>query len=1031
MKKILHLIAFIALAITTKAQVTTFSVTTTPCHNDGVLTVTLTGFTPPVTVAWTTYGTAGTTTTHTGITGSTDALTSYSGGPVSISVTDAASVTGWNSFGGMPPFTYSVTTTDAYCPALGTATATVTGGTGPYSYQWYTYPGMTIVSTTNPASLAGAAYGIRITDAAGCVYGSESTFDSATINSIAPFSYSVTPTPANCTNGTVSSSTITGGTGPFSYLWSNGATTPSITGLTTGWYKLTVTDASGCSADRWAFVSQVVTVSVPITTTPTTCTASDGAAIAFPTGGVPPYSYVWSNSVTLQSQSGMPAGAYNVTATDVNGCIGKGYTTVSVSTPITVTYSTTPSSCTSPTGSATVAPTGGTGPYSIVWYTTPVQTTLTATSLPAGTHNFKVTDAAGCVRTGGAVVPPVNVITATTAIAPALCTLATGSISVAPLGGTTPYTYSWTGGGSTASVTGRTSGTHTVTITDAIGCKLIKSLYIPYTSPVSLGASTTPASCLFTNDGSITATATGGTTPYTYSWSTGGTTSTISSLLTGRYWAYVTDAAGCTASHHVLLGYNTTATSCYCTISGKVYHDANNNCVQDPGEAGIPNIQMQCSGMGYTYTDASGDYAFKVPTGSYTISETVRSFYPLSTCQTNYIPVSVTASSGCVHTVNFANTINPIHDIHISIWNSNLPVPGNTYNQHMLISNEGTVPETSILAGYKPDGQLFAPTFAPGAIFSGSPYWYNTAAGFPTLAPGTSQAFLNSYSVPTSIPMGTNVVFKDTCAYTAPMSNWLTDYSPANNLDYLNTTVVSSYDPNFKEVSPKGAGPTGIISYDDSVLEYMVHFQNLGTWQAQNVVVIDTLDNNLDWTSLRPIYQSAQCNIALTQVGSYKIATFTFNNINLPPAKNEPLASNGLFTYTIKTRSGLPVGTTFRNSASIYFDYNEPVKTNTTLNTIGVTTRTNNITPDEYHSFTIYPNPAGSIFNALINSDYETAAKMVVSDITGKTLLSKILTLQKGQQTIATDISQLTSGIYFVTLNANGKTETSKLVVMR
>ena len=279
---------------------------------------------------------------------------------------------------------------------------------------------------------------------------------------------------------------------------------------------------------------------------------------------------------------------------------------------------------------------------------------------------------------------------------------------------------------------------------------------------MTVGISSTEASCIFTADGSITATAAGGTTPYSYNWSTGAATSTISSLATGRYWLSVSDAAGCRVDDiYDDLGYDASATSCYCTISGTIYDDANNNCVQDAGEAGIPNIQVYCSGIGYTYTDLSGNYSFKVPSGTYTVSETVLAFYPLSSCQLNNISVTAVASSGCTHTVNFANGISTIHDMHVSTWDYNLPIPGHTYNQAVIISNDGTVTESSVLSGYKTDGQLYTPTFVSGGIFTGGSNYYNTAAGFPTLTPGNAESFLVSYNTPTGIPLGTSVLFKD------------------------------------------------------------------------------------------------------------------------------------------------------------------------------------------------------------------------------------------------------------------------------
>jgi uncharacterized repeat protein (TIGR01451 family) len=1030
MKKLIPLIICLASAFSSFAQTASFTVTTAPCHNDGVLTANFTGLTPPLTVSWTTYGTTGTTYTHTGVSALTDALTSYSGGPISLTATDGTG-TAYSYFAGAPPFSFTTVAAPAICPALGSETATVTGGTAPYSYQWFDLSTMATVGTTNPISLPAGGYGLTVTDAAGCTFGSLVTMDSvAPVYSIAPFSVPVSTTVASCTNGTATAGPITGGTPPYTYLWSNGSTAASISGLVMGSYSCVVTDAGGCSATGYGYVSQSITITVPTTPTPATCLASDGAIIGFGSGGLPPYTYLWSNGATTQAQTGLTSGSYNVTVTDANGCIGYGSGYISAATPITVTYTSTTSLCTSATGTAHIVPTGGTAPYTINWYTAPPQTGATATSLAPGTYGFHVTDAVGCVRSGSVPVAPFETILESHTTTSALCTLANGAITVVPSGGTTPYTYSWSTGATTSGISSVPAGGYNVTITDAAGCHISKHLIVPGYSPVGVGLSSTPASCIFSNDGAMSATPTGGTSPYSYSWSTGGTGSSISSLLTGYYGVYVTDALGCTAHNSTWLPYNP-GTSCYCTISGTVYNDINNNCIQDPGENGIPNIQIYCSGRGYTYTDLAGHYSFQVPSGSYTITETVMTFYPLAGCQTNNIPVTAVAGTGCVHTVDFANNTATIHDTHISTWDYTMPIPGNTYTQLTVVSNDGTVNESTILSGYKPDGQLFAPSFTPSGIFTGAPYWYNTAPGFPLLNPGYTQPFLIDYAVPTFIPLGTSVLFKDSVACAAPMSTWLTDYTPWNNTNYFNTTVVSSYDPNFKEVSPKGVGTAGTITYADSVLEYMVHFQNTGTAPAQNIVVVDTLDNNLDWTTLRPVYQSAKCKVTLEQSGTYKIAKFIFNDINLPAESTNAITSNGALTYTIKTRHGLPVGTTFKNRAAIYFDYNAPVITNTTLNTLGSTLATSNVPSAPQASFSVYPNPAARSFSAIINSTEAGSATLSISDVTGKTLITKTVEMQKGYQSVSNDVTDLTPGIYFVTLLQNGQAQTQKLVIMK
>ena len=929
-----------------------------------------------------------------------------------------------------PDFTQTVTTTPAVCPVLGSASALVTsGGVTPFTYVWTNNAGSTIGTTSTISVPTGVGYNEVTTDALGCSVGSYDL-----VVTYAPdFTATVTTTNADCTNGTASVS-ITGGTAPFSYLWSNGATTNPITGLITGTYTLHLTDALGCvDSALEGFVPQTITITDADVVTPATCIAPNGSIMAFGSGGTPPYSYLWSNGATTQTITGLAGGYYYVRVTDANGCIGSGNDYVSTSTPITVSYATTPSACTAPTGSATLTIGGGTAPYTVTWYTTPPQTGTTATALSAGNYYFSIVDAAGCTQHGTVIVPPVDVIYLSFTSTPATCLASNGSVSVTATGGFTPYSYSWNTGGTTSSLSAIASGTYTATVTDAHGCSVSNCQHVPYTSPLVLGLSSTDASCLYTHDGTITATASLGTPPYIFS--TGGSSSgsvTIPGLATGPYWIYVTDAIGCNTWEYTYVDYDVSDSSCFCVVKGTVYDDINHNCIQDAGEPGIQNIQLQASGFGYTYTNPSGEYYFLLPSGTYTVAQTVLHMYPLSPCQPNDIPYTSVAATGCNTTINFADTLNPIHDMHISTWDYTAPPrPGFPYTQVSVITNDGTVTEPNILAGYNPDGQIYGPSFVPSGIFSGAPYYYNTTGSSFTLTPGAGQQFLINYNVPADIPLGTNVIFKDSVAYTSPMTNWLSDYSPWNNINYFTTTTVGSYDPNFKEVSPKGWDGVGMITTDDSVLEYMVHFQNTGSYMAENVVVKDTLDANLNWASLKPVYMSDKCVVKMDDNGH---VTFTFNNIDLPPSSSEPITSNAMFTYTVKLRPGLALGTQIKNRGSIYFDFNAPILTNQTLNTIGWPEHTPTVAAPASgnNTFTIYPNPAQNTFNAIINMDNSGNYSLTVCDVTGKTEISKKLSLQKGSQNITVDAGRLSPGVYFVTLKGDDNfTQTQKLVILK
>ncbi len=1030
MKRILASLIFSFCASMAMAQTATITQLTAPCHSDGVLVVNTTGFTG--TLSYNYYlGASSVHIVHGGVSAATDTLRGWVGGLIFVEVNDSsAGASAAASFTG-GPFHFSFTSVPAACPTLGTITANVTGGTGSYTYAWVNASGASMGSA-NPMSGPWGQYFVTVTDGAGCTLSSQYATDSgAFLNYVPPFYYTDTSTNASCTNGTATITSITGGTPPYSYLWSNGARSASITGLTRGTFLVTITDSNGCTADTgFLRVDQTPAITVGVTTTPATCLNNDGAIIAFGAGGASPYTYVWSNGATTQSQTGIAAGSYGVTATDANGCSGDGYGYIYVSTPITVTYATTPSSCTSPTGTATLTIGGGTAPYTVIWYTAHSHTGATISGMASGFYNFQVTDSVGCVQTGTVYIPPVDVITAGIGGTAATCLSATGSAAVYPSGGVAPYTYAWSTGATASSISSVVGGYYTVTITDVNGCSVTKGVLVDVASPVSLAFSTTPASCIFTSDGVITAIPYGGTAPYHYGWSTSDTVATITGRPAGLYSAYVTDAVGCTAGDTITLGYNAAADFCYCTISGTVYHDLNHDCTQDAGEDGINNIQIHCGGRGYTYTDSNGNYSFKVPSGTFDISQDVLSYYPLSHCQSNHISVTALAASGCVHVVNFSDSLNPIHDVHISTWDYNYAIPGHTYYQAMIVSNEGTATESSILEGYKSDGQLYAPTFSPSSAFgTGSGNWYGSTSAYPSLRAGASTNLMASYNVPTDIPLGTSVVFKDSVAYTSPMSNWLADYSPWDNVNYFITNIVASFDPNFVEVSPKGYGAAGTITYSDSTLEYMVHFQNTGTWSAQNIVVIDTIDANLDWSTLKPIYQSAKCKVDVSEGG---VAKFTFTNINLPAQMYNDGGSNGMFTYTVKTRHALPIGTQFRNKAAIYFDYNKPVYTNTTLNTLGWPTSVPvAASAAATGSFDLYPNPTSNTFNIVVTSEQSMTYGLRVTDISGRTAINKSIAVAKGTETVSVDASSLPSGVYFVTLYGGEKLQTRKLVILK
>jgi hypothetical protein len=1042
-------LTFALAAIHINAQTMTGTVLTQPCNNNGQIGVTVTGLTPPISYTYNNWA-ANVNIVHTGVTTLTDVV----GGLNAYQYLNYANPNSWGiaASDGTNTAYFSITLTPAFsdtikvynglCPAPSTLQAIAfNGGTPPYSVVWTNTATSTSYSA-NPALVSNGSYQFLITDGAGCTVRSANGFTfNAQVTSLSNINFIVTGTSANCTNGTAIVGPVSGGVAPYTYLWNNSANTTSLSGLTQGLYNCTVTDAIGCQKTNNYYVSQAVTINYNSSVTNATCLQNNGSVLSFVSGGTTPYSFAWSNGANTQNLTAVTGGSsYIVQITDANACTGTGYVYVGVSTPIFVTYTASPSSCTTPNGSATITPVGGAVPYSIIWYTFPLNSTGTSISnYGPGNYSFKVTDANGCIQTGSAIIPPTSTITAFITNGSIVCPATTGNISVTASSTSGPLTYLWNNAATTSAITAPL-GNYNCVITDAGGCSVTKYGSINQISPVSVGFSTTPATCIYFSNGSAMANASGGTAPYAYLWSNSQTGTTASALMPGHYYVTATDANGCQGWGHTYVGSNGTNNSCYCTITGTVYADANNNCVRNTGENGIPNIQVHCSGFGYSYTNASGVYSFLVPTGTYAISESVQALYPLSTCQSNAQVVSVVAVSNCSTVVNFANNILVLptfHDLHIITSNINSPVPGNSYTQRVIVQNEGSFVESTVKLGYKHDGQLNYSSSSPWTLIQQNPLnhpnWFSINTGFPALNANTNSSTLINYNVPTNIPVNTAVNFMDSCSSAAPIAtNWLTDYTPWNNVNSHQAVVVASYDPNFKEVSPQGVGPNGNIQSKDSLLTYIVHFQNEGTYYAQNVVVVDTLDPDLKITSLRPGYSDHKYSVSLSDNG---VATFTFKNINLPwkSAFGDALSS-GMFVYSIKTKKNLPLGTQIKNKAAIYFDYNAPIITNTTLNTLvagGPTTSVMDLSNNKNDKLLLFPNPASGDFIVLYESAENSNALLNIIDISGREVSSKNINLSIGENNFTENTSHLQNGIYLVQLKTTSQTITKKLVIAK
>ncbi len=431
----------------------------------------------------------------------------------------------------------------------GEATAAGGGGNGNYTYVWSNGG-----STASISGLGVGTYIVVVTDAENC---SATTSVLVSQPSVLTANASATAQSGFGQNDGTATANPTGGTANYTYAWDNGGTTQSISGLAPGNYNVVVTDANGCSAVQTVTVNSFnCTLAANISGTNVVCFgANNGTAEVFVTTGANPATYAWSNGETTAAVSNLAAGLYTVNITDANNC--PALLNISISEPALLdanATSTSESALGANDGTATANPTGGTGAYTYLW--NGGATTQSINNLAPGTYTVVVTDENGCTSEQTVEVSSfLCAISSQQTIVDVSCAgAANGSVTVSLTGGTAPFTYAWSNGGTTATISNLEGGTYTVNVLDANGCDFSANAAVAEPAPYSAwDVQTTNPLCPNDATGSATASITGGTQPYTFLWSNGAVGNTLSNVPTGTYTVQVTDHNGCQSSTSVSL----------------------------------------------------------------------------------------------------------------------------------------------------------------------------------------------------------------------------------------------------------------------------------------------------------------------------------------------------------------------------------------------------------------------------------------------------------------------------------------------
>ena len=501
----------------------------------------------------------------------------------------------------------------------------LTGGpAGQFTYAW-TGPNNFNSTLQNPTTNTAGNYTLVVkSDANSCTASASVTVQQ---NTTPPITAIATPANLNCNNTTIQLNATGSSQGAdFSYLWTtsngnivSGETTLTPVVNTAGTYNLLITNTNnGCATTASATVNQSPAMAASASGTNVSCNGgSNGAATANGSGGIGMYTYLWSTTATTASIAGLSSGTYLVTISDSENCTASATYTVTQPDLLLANASATGETALGAhNGTATAAPTGGSPNYTYAWNNG--GSTATITGLAPGSYTVTVGDANGCTAVQTVTVNTFGCTLAADIVASNVtCNGANdGTAGVSLTGAANPVSFIWSNGVTTQNISGLTPGVYTVSVVDGNNCPAVLNTTINEPTAVSANASANAETASGANDGTATATPTGGMGDYTYIWSNGGTTATLSNLAPGTYTVVVSDANNCTATQSV----NVSAFNC--AISASIT-SVNASCFGK--NDGLATIVLSGGSLPYTYNWSNGATtatANNLAAGSYTVSAT-------------------------------------------------------------------------------------------------------------------------------------------------------------------------------------------------------------------------------------------------------------------------------------------------------------------------------------------------------------------------------------------------------------------------
>ena len=540
--------------------------------------------------------------------GSTDAnLTNVPAGVYDVTVTDQnmctiVSQTSEVTNPGTPTLTISGDDVNCFGASTGSITLDIMGGSGGNTITW---SDSSLVGLTNPTNLPAGDYFVTVTDMSMCAATTMITIGEPAAP-IAITEISIDEATCGNNNGSVTVD-VTGGTGNYTYAWSSGTGTSTVSGLASGNVTLTITDQNMCTEIVSYNVSEPNALQVNDTQTTIVnadCNgASSGSIDVSVMGGTTPYTYLWANGFgSDEDLSNLSAGDYSLLITDASGCEFTFPVTITEPDLLTAISTAVMANCGQSNGGINITVSGGTTPYDFAW-SDGITTSEDLNNVPAGSNTVTITDFNQCefILTDEVVNPNPPMITI--ASTDAACNgTATGTATINVTGGSGDYTYDWSDDDfdDQPSPTNLPMGTYTVTVSDDLNCSAVEIITIGEPEILTLNIEEVIEATCGNANGSVAIGITGGTTPYTYTWSNGASSQDIQDLTPGTYVLDFMDARGCTLSESFEVSEPNALTVLEGPISQVDCFGGNNGSIQVTAQGG--------SGPGtYSFMWSNGD----------------------------------------------------------------------------------------------------------------------------------------------------------------------------------------------------------------------------------------------------------------------------------------------------------------------------------------------------------------------------------------------------------------------------------------